>query len=140
MQVQQCQSPSDLQRIAPVLLQLRTQYTAESLTRQIKQQLEQGYQLAYVEQEQTVICVAGFVIRESLAWGKHMYVDDLVTDASVRSSGAGRRMIEWLKSHARQQHCEQLHLDSGVQRYAAHRFYLREGFSINCHHFALESL
>ncbi len=37
-------------------------------------------------------------------------------------------MISWLKSHARQLGCNQLHLDSGVQRFSAHRFYLREGF------------
>jgi hypothetical protein len=31
-----------------------------------------------------------------------------------------------------------LHLDSGVQRFAAHRFYLARRMDITCHHFALK--
>jgi len=34
----------------------------------------------------------------------------------------------------------QLHLDSGVQRYMAHKFYLREGFIIASHHFSISPL
>lgn len=39
----------------------------------------------------------------------------------------------------RRQHGEgyELHLDSGVQRYGAHRFYLRHGMDITSHHFRL---
>jgi GNAT superfamily N-acetyltransferase len=74
------------------------------------------------------------------AWGKHMYVDDLVTAERHRSTGAGARMMDWLKSYARAHGCRQLHLDSGVQRFGAHRFYLREGFNIGSHHFSIVDL
>ena len=86
------------------------------------------------------MCVAGFVVGTKLAWGHHIYVDDLVTAENRRSKGAGAKMIAWLKSHARQLGCNQLHLDSGVQRFAAHRFYLREGFNIDSHHFSITDL
>jgi hypothetical protein len=49
-------------------------------------------------------------------------------------------MIEWLKAHARELGCRQLHLDSGVQRFGAHRFYLRHGFNIASHHFSIVDL
>jgi hypothetical protein len=49
-------------------------------------------------------------------------------------------MLDWLKAHALELGCRQLQLDSGVQRFGAHRFYLREGFHISSHHFAITDL
>ena len=123
------------------MLQLRPQYeTLEKLVQQIKLQQQQGYQLAYVEDNDEVLCVAGFVMGFKLAWQKHLYVDDLVTSATHRSTGAGKCIIEWLREYATQHACQQLHLDSSVQRFAAHKFYLREGFTIKSHHFVIDEL
>ena len=133
-------SDADHEKISRVLLQLRTTFSRETLIAQIKAQQQTGYQVAYVELGGDVLCVAGFVVSTKLAWGKHIYVDDLVTVEGERSKGAGRQMIAWLKAHARQVGCNQLHLDSGVQRFAAHRFYLREGFNIASHHFSITNL
>lgn len=140
MQVKHLDSEAELQRIAPVMRQLRPQYDHEQLIEQIRKQQAQGYQLAYVEEGDAVLCVAGFVIGEKLAWQKHLYVDDLVSSEQQRSRGAGKLLMDWLKQYAREQGCRQLHLDSGVTRHAAHRFYLREGFAINSHHFAITGL
>jgi GNAT superfamily N-acetyltransferase len=85
-----------------------------------------------------VVAVAGFRVGENLAWGKFMYVDDLVTDEACRSCGHGQRLFAWLVEEARRQGCEQFHLDSGVQRFGAHRFYLRSGMDITSHHFAMK--
>jgi GNAT superfamily N-acetyltransferase len=140
MTVNIAESDPELERISGVLLQLRTAFNRESLIAQIKEQRQRGYQVAYVESAGEVLCVAGFVVGTKLAWGKHIYVDDLVTAGNQRSKGAGAKMIAWLTSHARQLGCNQLHLDSGVQRFAAHRFYLREGFNIASHHFSITDL
>jgi len=137
MEVKIASSEAELRKISPVLLQLRNQYDEDSLLAQIRLQQAEGYQIAYVEKDGEVLCVAGFVICNKLAWQKHIYVDDLVTDAAVRSTGAGKFIMDWLKNHAREHGCKQLHLDSGVQRFAAHKFYLREGFELNSHHFGI---
>lgn len=138
MIVRIAESDSDLERISGVMLQLRPAFTKESLIARIKEQQADGFQVAYVEKAGEVLCVAGFVVGTKLAWGKHIYVDDLVTDGNRRSTGAGKVMIDWLKAHARELGCTQLQLDSGVQRFRAHGFYLREGFHISAHHFALQ--
>lgn len=140
MTVSIAESDAELEKVSGVLLQLRTSFSRESLIAQIKTQRQRGYQVAYVESDGEVLCVAGFVVGTKLAWGKHIYVDDLVTAENQRSKGAGAKMIAWLKAHARQLGCNQLHLDSGVQRFAAHRFYLREGFNIASHHFSINDL
>jgi len=126
----------ELNEAAELLLQLRPTYSLESILAQIKHQQAQGYNLAITILDDKVVCVAGFVVTEKLAWGKHMYVDDLVTDENTRSKGAGRAMIDWLKSLCRELGCRELHLDSGMQRKDAHRFYYREGMESTGYHFA----
>lgn len=140
MEVKLATTTTDLEFISPVLLQLRPQYNQATLIAQIQEQQKLGYQIAYVYHNNQVLCVAGFVIGIKLAWEKHIYVDDLVTDVNQRSTGAGKTLIRWLKNFAREQDCKQLHLDSGVQRFGAHKFYLREGFDITSHHFAIGDL
>jgi GNAT superfamily N-acetyltransferase len=138
MEVKLASSDVELLLIAPVLLELRTHFeNTEDLIAQIKRQQQDGYQLAYVISDDEVLCVAGFIVAQKLAWDKHVYVDDLITSASNRSTGAGKCMIDWLKQYCKEQQCTQLHLDSGVQRFAAHKFYLREGFVISSHHFSM---
>lgn len=137
MEVKLLESEDELAAVAEVLLQLRPQYTLESLLAQIKKQQQSGYQLAYVKSGNGVLCVAGFVVGEKLAWGKHIYIDDLVTSEAHRSSGAGTLLMDWFKSLCEQTGCTQLHLDSGVQRFNAHRFYLKNRFNIESHHFSI---
>lgn len=140
MKITLAETDEQLRSISGVLLQLRTAYSKERLIAQIKEQRQQGYQLAYAESGGEVLCVAGFVMGTKLAWGKHIYVDDLVTAENHRSSGVGAKMIAWLKVYAQKHGCQRLQLDSGVQRFAAHRFYLREGFIISSHHFSMDDL
>jgi GNAT superfamily N-acetyltransferase len=134
------ESDAELKKISGVMLQLRPDFDGPSLISQIKEQIRLGYCVAYVESVGDVLCVAGFVVGSKLAWGKHLYVDDFVTSGHHRSKGAGAKMIAWLKDYALQLGCNQLHLDSGVQRFAAHKFYLREGFNIASHHFSIADL
>ena len=47
-------------------------------------------------------------------------------------------LMDWLKREARERGCVQLQLDSGVQREQTHRFYFREGLTINCYHFRVD--
>ncbi len=140
MQVKIAESLEEFNLIGPVLLQLRPQYSQDMLVRQIQSQQKNGYQLAYVEDGESVLSVAGFSIGQKLAWAKHIYVDDLVTNEAHRSTGAGKFLIDWLKQYGRDKGCQQFHLDSGVTRSRAHRFYLREGFDITSHHFAVVDL
>jgi len=140
MHIRIASSEQDVLALAPVLLQLRPQYTTESLINQIKKQQLDGYQVAFVEMDNAVVCVAGFVMNEKLAWGKCLYVDDLVTSETMRSRGAGKAMINWLTRYAREEGCRELHLDSGMHRIDAHRFYDREGFDRSCLHFAISDL
>jgi GNAT superfamily N-acetyltransferase len=82
-----------------------------------------------------VCAVAGWRIGINLHLGRNLYVEDLVTDPRRRSAGHGALLLEHLRERARAAGCAALHLDSGVERHDAHRFYFRAGMHISSHHF-----
>ncbi|MDT5272478.1 MAG: hypothetical protein QOH49_4664 [Acidobacteriota bacterium] len=121
-----------------VMAELRPHVSAEDFLPRVRRQMEiAGYRLAYLSDDE-VKAVAGFRVSECLAWGTFMYVDDLVSKDGERSKGYGGQLFDWLVSYATGEGCDQFHLDSGVQRFAAHRFYLNKRMSIECHHFGLK--
>lgn len=132
------ESDADIDRCFPVMLELRLHLMQSNFVEQVRRQNQTGYQLAFLETDGTVGAVAGFRLSECLAVGRFLYVDDLVTRSCDRSHGCGEALLHWLVDYAKAHHCEQLSLDSGVQRFAAHRFYLRQRMEITSHHFALK--
>jgi GNAT superfamily N-acetyltransferase len=128
---------SEIMACLPVLRQLRTDLVEARFVQRIRLQLSGGYQLCYLAEAGTVNSVAGFRLMENLASGRVLYVDDLVTDSAARSKGHGQKLLEWLLRQAQAAGCDTLELDSGVQRFEAHRFYLRNRMHISSHHFRI---
>lgn len=129
------QSDVEIASCFPVMCELRPKLNEESFVARIRKLQQGGYHLAYLQDERLTAAVAGFRFGESLAWGKYLYVDDLVTLAGQRSRGLGAALLSWLLDYAQQNNCDQFHLDSGVQRKDAHRFYEREGLQLSSYHF-----
>jgi len=127
----------EFQGCYPVIAQLRPHLNEAEFLKRVEAQTPGGYRIAFVEHEGRPVSVAGFRIMHSLSWGKFLYVDDLVTDEHERSKGFGQQLLAWLVQHAKEAKCDEFHLDSGVQRFGAHRFYLASGMDITCHHFAM---
>ena len=138
MSVITAQTNADIRDCWPVMAQLRPHLKEQEFVSVVRQQFREGYRIAFIRRKQKVAAVAGFRVLHSLVWGRFCYVDDLVTNEQVRSRGLGRELFEWLCDFARSEGCQRLELDSGVQRFAAHRFYLRHRMTISCHHFSLE--
>jgi GNAT superfamily N-acetyltransferase len=132
------QTREDVARCYAVMLELRPHLEPGPFVDQVARQQAEGYRLAFLEEAGTVQACAGYRIMENLWCGRFLYVDDLVTASSARSRGFGAELFHWLKKQARAADCGRLHLDSGVQRFAAHRFYLRERMDILAHHFGLK--
>jgi GNAT superfamily N-acetyltransferase len=131
-------SDADIARCQPVMLELRSHLAGQDFAAIVRRQQQTGYLLAYLEDNGEVRSVAGYRFMETLGCGKILYVDDLVTHAADRSAGYGGRLFDWLVEQARAARCNEFHLDSGVQRFDAHRFYLCHGMNIVWHHFSLK--
>ena len=131
-------SAEDIKACYPVMAQLRPHVDENDFPDRVRKQISEGYRLACLYDDGAIQSVAGFRIIENLAAGRHLYVDDLVTDENSRSKGYGAAMFDWLVYYAKTHSCGQLHLDSSVHRFGAHRFYLGKRMNIMGYHFVLE--
>ena len=128
----------EILRCFPIMAELRPHLIESEFVSRVKRQQRAGYHLACLSDKGKVMALAGYRYSESLSWGKFMYVDDLVTTEKSRSRGYGQRLIKWLMNQAKLNDCDQFHLDSGVQRFGAHRFYLSSRMDIIAYHFAMK--
>src|ERR1044072_6782716 len=110
-------TPEQIGQCSSVMRELRPHIEAIDFAARVLQQQKEGYQLAYLELDRVVRSVAGFRIFNLLFSGRTLYIDDLVTPACHRSRGFGAALFDWLVEHARENDCEHLTLDSGVQRF-----------------------
>jgi len=135
--IREAATDAEVSATFPVMRQLRPHLGEEGYLGVVRRLRRSGYRLAFSAEDREVRCVAGFRVIEFLAYGKFLYVDDLVTAEDVRSEGHGKQMLDWLVGVAREEDCSTLQLNSGVQRHAAHRFYFREVMKISSYHFSM---
>lgn len=117
---------------------LRPHLLREDFLQMVRRQENEGYRLIYIQDEDGVKSVAGFRVCHYLAWGKVLYVDDLITLPEARGIGFGTHLLKWLMGEAKKQGCDGIHLDTGIEREDAHRLYLNLGMKINCLHLSMD--
>lgn len=139
--------PPHTGRAFEAMRELRPHVGAEDdFVRQVdERQRPAGYRLAASVPEDAddaapALAVAGFRVGDNLAYGHHLYLDDLSTVPAARGQGHARALLAWLHGEAQRLGCGQLHLDSGVgvNRLSAHRLYFNTGYRISSHHFSRE--
>jgi GNAT superfamily N-acetyltransferase len=130
-------SDTEIAACYPVMSELRPHIAEGAFVECVRRLQAGGYRLVCLRHDDGVpVAVAGIRSGENLAWGRFLYVEDLVSAPDQRSKGYGARLLAWIREYAVLQGCAQLHLDSGLQRVDAHRFYEREGVPKVGFHFA----
>lgn len=121
-----------------VMAELRPHRSPDEMDRIYQEAHPSGFRITALRRDDRCRAVAGWRIGVNLHLGRNLYVEDLVTTSPDRSAGYGALLLDHLRGVARDAGCAALHLDSGVQRHNAHRFYFREGMHISSHHFLLD--
>jgi GNAT superfamily N-acetyltransferase len=130
---------SEVRRCWKAYKELRPHLRSEDeLVERWRVQARECFQIAYIAEGDTVSAAAGYRFLNTLAWGKILYIDDLVAIAARHKTGLGTTLLQYLQEEARRVGCDAVHLDTGYQRHLAHLAYLRNGFRLNCHHLAWE--
>src|SRR3954469_8808779 len=111
MQILHATSDSEIAACFPVFRELRPHLVEADFIPRVRRQASAGYRLVFIGGSQGVVAAAGYRIVEFLAWGKVLYVDDLITLPERRGAGLGSALMEWLIAHARDEKCDELHLD-----------------------------
>ncbi len=128
-------SEQDVDKLIPVMIELRPHRSHDQLRTMLLEQMKSGYQVVFAGDDETAFAVAGFRTLDFLFSGKTLYVDDLVTHSLHRKKGYGGMLLKWMIQYAKENSYDHFSLDSGHHRKDAHRLYLNHGLDIRAHHF-----
>jgi GNAT superfamily N-acetyltransferase len=134
----QLATEKDILKIIPTMQELRPHLSAEEMTAMIIPMFEEGYQVAFIGDEELAYSVAGFRTITFLYSGKTLYIDDLVTHRDHKKKGYAGMLLTWLKKYALEHGYDHFSLDSGFQRKDAHRLYLDHGLELEAFHFGIK--
>lgn len=138
MQTGFASSMEEIARCYPVMAELRPHLTLDDFMGLVaRMQKTHGYQMVYLD-DNGIKALAGIRIAEWLYAGKYLEIDDLVVTADSRAQGYGGMLFDWVRDYAKEMQCNHLRLVSGVQREAAHRFYLNKGMKFEAKYFSLD--
>ena len=123
MEVRELKDQEELTAGYRVMRQLRDHLSLGQFLALYEAMQDKGYRLFGLVDGGEIVAVAGVFVTTNLIDGRHVWVDDLVTDERLRSRGYGQALLSFVHEYARQQGCSLVGLASGVQREDAHRFY-----------------
>jgi GNAT superfamily N-acetyltransferase len=135
MDIQLADTDEKILKCRDAILALRPHLADADLVSLVKEMINEGYQLAFIEEDGKAAAAIGFRYLQFLFNGKHFYIDDLSTLAEHRGKGYGSALLDYVSDKAKELGFQQITLDSGHHRHNAHRLYLNKGFVINSHHF-----
>jgi ribosomal protein S18 acetylase RimI-like enzyme len=110
--------------------------SATEFVARVRRQAAEGYHLIALREGTMPMALAGFRVQENLVHGRHLYVDDLVTDEAARSQGHGGLMMNHLEEKCRALRCDRILLDTPLANTLGHRFYYRNGLLATALRFA----
>jgi GNAT superfamily N-acetyltransferase len=129
MDVRLLDTEREIAEAYPLMAQLRPHLKQADFAAVIRRQAADGYRLyGGFDDAGRLVALAGLRIAHTLSRGPHLFVDDLVTDESLRGRGYGKAMIRWLRAYATEQGLPAVCLDS---RDTARGFYERVGFTFH---------
>ena len=123
MPVLELESNEDLQRAFPVLKELRSHLKEDDSLTTLRKMMEGGYRLFALEDEGTIVALAGISVGLNLYYGPYVWVYDLITAEKARSRGHGQELLSHIERVAEDEGCQTVALSSALFRTDAHRFY-----------------
>jgi len=136
MEIKICASDDDIAKCWQVIVELRPHLIESEFINTVKEMVSEGYQLAFIEEDGKAAAAIGYRYLQYLYNGKHIYIDDLSTLPAARGKGYGGKLLDFVEAEAKAKGYKVVTLDSGHQRFDAHRLYLNKGFKIVAHHFS----
>ncbi len=129
---------SEVRSCYPLMQQLRPHLASEQeFLLRWQHQSVQGYRLLALWNATQPVGLAGFRVQDNLVHGRFVYVDDLVIDASCRSRGYGKILVDELKAEGKLLGCSSLLLDAAMSNSLGHRFYYRQGLLVTALRFSM---
>ena len=128
MTIQPLRTDTDILDAFPLMAMLRDRIQRETFLQEIRRQQLQGDELIGAFDEGRIVALAGVRRTHTLSRGEHLFVDDLVSDETLRGRGYGRALMKWLAERCVAEGIPRIYLDS---RNTAQGFYKKLGFQFH---------
>lgn len=115
--------------VYPLMAQLRPHLSEAQFVDLFKNaQQSGGYKLLGLFKKDRCVGLMGYRILFDFVHGKHLYIDDLVVDETLRSTGIGGKLLAHSKEIAKQNQCHRLRLCTGNDNHKGMKFYEKNGW------------
>ena len=138
MEIKQALSKEEFINCWGVVQHLRPRLNLDSYLNLVLYMLDESYKMMFIEEDGRTTSICGYRYTTMLHRGRSIYIDDLFTLEDARGKGYASALLDHVLAEALENNLQSIHLDSGHQRYDAHRLYLSKGYRITDHHFELE--
>ncbi len=131
----ECTSEEQLDAACKLLTQMYPERSQAMVKQEVQQMLsEGGWRVMGIFEDNQCVATLLVHVGHRLYSGKFIRMDSMVIDENLRSRGLGKKIFDWVQAEGKRLNCQKLLLDSYVENYDGHRFFLREGMAIRGYH------
>jgi len=127
---------NDLDKIIPFVMELGEYQIDEALLKaRFQEMLTQNYECFGVFLKDEIIGVFGLWFMTRHYAGKSCEPDHVYIKSEYQNRGFGKEIFEFIFNYSREKGCETSELNSYVQNFRSHKFYMNHGYIIKGYHF-----
>lgn len=123
-------------QVLPYLEKLQSQaLSIEALQERLLEMFEQNYECFGIYKSGELVGVFGLWFMTRHYAGRTCEVDHIYIDENLQGSGVGTQLFQFIEQYAVKKQCETIELNSYVENFRSHKFYMNLGFVIRGYHF-----
>jgi len=127
---------NDFNLFSPLVHELMGHTVDNSLLKQrYSEMFQQNYECFGIYDDENLIGVFGLWFMTRHYAGKSCEQDHVYILPENRNGGLGKKVFEWIFNYAISKGCETFELNSYVNNYPSHKFYMNLGYDIKGYHF-----
>lgn len=126
----------DINTFLPLIQELMGYTFEDSVLRsRFQEMFNQAYECYGIYEGEALIGVFGLWFATRHYAGKTCEPDHVYIKPTSRSKGLGKAVFKWIFDYVKTKECETSELNSYVENYPSHKFYMNLGYDIKGYHF-----
>lgn len=126
----------DFNKVLPYLNKLHEQPLEEEVLKErLLEMFDQNYECFGIYIEEQLVGVFGLWFMTRHYAGRACEVDHIYIQDDYQRKGVGRALFEFIHEYASSKNCETMELNSYVENFGSHKFYMNLGYIIRGYHF-----
>ncbi|MDT0641694.1 GNAT family N-acetyltransferase [Zunongwangia sp. F363] len=126
----------DIDSIIPFIQKLsKERIPGQVLKQRFTEMFSQNYECFGIYIDDKMIGVFGLWFMTRHYAGRSCEPDHIIISEEYQNKGIGKQLFEFIYKYAGEKGCETTELNSYVENYRSHKFYMNEGYVIKGYHF-----